>query len=98
VQREKIMSGQVGADLATLRALHKTFQQKAQDANQMKSAIDSGVHNAVWVGNYANQFRTAWQEYKRNLDRLHEALQGAAEDVKKNHNNQALASGEHDRI
>ena len=88
----------VGAELSTLQALNKTFQEKAQQANDIKTQVDSGLNSAVWTGKYADDFRTAWQDYKANLDRLQEALEGAATDVKTNHNNIAAATGEADRI
>jgi uncharacterized protein YukE len=92
------MGGSVGAELSTLRQLHSTFSQKAQEALDIKSAVDSGVSNAVWTGKYSNDFRNAWQDYRKNLDHLHVALDGAAKDVRVNHNNIAEATGEPDRI
>ncbi|WGW12637.1 WXG100 family type VII secretion target [Saxibacter everestensis] len=88
----------VGAELQTLRDLHKTFTQKAQEASDTKTAIDNGVNSAVWNGKYADQFRNDWQEYRKNLDTLQQAFDGAATDVKTNHNNVAAATGEGDRI
>jgi len=92
------MAGTVGAELDTLRQLHRTFTQKAQEAVDIKNNVDTGVHSAVWTGKYSNDFRNAWQEYRRNLDNLHEALTGAANDVRTNHNNIAAATGEPERI
>lgn len=92
------MAGSVGAELDTLRQLHRTFTQKAQEAVDIKTNVDTGVHSAVWTGKYSDDFRNAWQEYRRNLDNLHEALNGAANDVRTNHNNIAAATGESDRI
>jgi uncharacterized protein YukE len=92
------MTGTVGAELSTLRQLHTTFTQKAQEALDIKTHVDNGVHSAVWTGKYSDDFRTAWQEYRRNLDNLHQALDGAAKDVRTNHNNIAAATGESDRI
>ena len=71
------MAGSVGAELDTLRTLHKTFTQKAQEALDIKTNVDNGVHSAVWTGKYSNDFRTAWTEYRKNLDHLHQALTGA---------------------
>lgn len=88
----------VGAELSTLRDLHKTFSQKAQEALDIKNNVTTGVHSAVWTGKYSDDFRNAWQEYSRNLDNLHQALTGAANDVRTNHNNIAEATGESDRI
>jgi uncharacterized protein YukE len=92
------MTGTVGAELSTLRQLHTTFIQKAQEALDIKTNVDNGVHTAVWTGKYSDDFRTAWQEYRRNLDHLHQALDGAAKDVRTNHNNIAAATGESERI
>jgi len=91
-------AGSVGAELSTLKDLNRTFTHRAQEALDIKSAVDSGVNNAVWTGKYSDDFRTAWQEYRRNLDTLNQALTQAAEDVKHNHNNIAAATGEPDRI
>ena len=88
----------VGAELTTLQELYRTFQDKAVQANDIKTRVDSALSNAVWTGRYSEDFRTAWQDYRANLDRLQEALEGAAADVKTNHNNIAAATDESDRI
>jgi len=88
----------VGAELGTLQALHRTFTEKAQQANDIKTQVQSTLDSAVWTGRYADDFRGAWVDYRANLDRLQEALEGAAADVKVNHNNIAAATGEGDRI
>lgn len=88
----------VGAELSTLKQLHRTFQENAAQAAEIKSVVDRGLDSAVWTGRYSDDFRTAWQDYRANLDRLHEALDGAAQDVRTNHNNIAAATGEPDRI
>jgi len=92
------VAGTVGAELQTLSTLHRTFQQKAQEALDIKASVESGLASAVWTGRYSEDFRTAWAEYKRNLDSLNVALNGAADDVRTNHNNIAAATGEGDRI
>jgi uncharacterized protein YukE len=88
----------VGAELSTLQALFKTFQQNAQQAADIKSHVDQGLNATEWTGKYADDFRSLWQDYRTNLDRLQEALDGAASDVRTNHNNIAAATGEGDRI
>ena len=88
----------VGAELSTLQALYKTFQTNAEQAFAIKSDVDKGLDSAVWTGKYSEDFRSAWTEYRANLDRLKEALEGAAADVRTNHNNIAAATGEGDRI
>lgn len=88
----------VGAELSTLQTLHKTFTDNALMAADIKTAVDSGLDLAVWTGKFADDFRTSWQDYRANLDRLQEALDAAAADVRTNHNNIAQATGEADRI
>ncbi|RIQ12441.1 WXG100 family type VII secretion target [Jiangella rhizosphaerae] len=88
----------VGADLPTLRELHGTFTRNSESADTIKKEVDTGVANAVWTGRYADDFRNAWEEYRTNLDTLRDALTGAADDVRVNHNNIAEATGEPDRI
>ncbi|MBB5785546.1 hypothetical protein [Jiangella mangrovi] len=88
----------VGAELGTLAELHRTFTTNAEAAESIKSEVDGGVANAVWTGRYADDFRNAWEDYKKNLDTLRDALNGAADDVRINHNNIAEATGEPDRI
>ncbi len=92
------MPGTVGAELDTLRTLHTTFKQKAQEAMDIKTQVTNGLNSTVWTGKYSTDFHSAWQEYSRNLDHLHTALDGAANDVRTNHNNIAEATGESDRI
>jgi uncharacterized protein YukE len=88
----------VGAELQTLQTLHRTFVQKAEEAAAIKSAVDGGLASTVWTGKFADDFRSSWQEYRRNLDNLQTALNNAAADVRSNHNNIAAATGEGDRI
>jgi uncharacterized protein YukE len=92
------MTGTVGAELSTLKTLHQTFQQKSQEALDISNAVDKGLASTVWTGKYSQDFHNAWQDYKKNLQNLHDALNGAANDVKTNHNNIAAATGESDRI
>ena len=88
----------VGAELSTLQSLHKTFVTDAKEAHDIKTTVDKALESAVWTGKYSEDFRSAWQDYRANLDKLHDALEGAAKDVKTNHNNIAAATGEGDRI
>lgn len=88
----------VGAELSTLKNLHKTFRDKADAAAEIKSRVDAALGSAEWTGKYSEDFRGAWRDYRANLDRVQEALEGAAADVKTNHNNIAAATGESDRI
>ncbi|MCV2394552.1 WXG100 family type VII secretion target [Actinotalea sp. M2MS4P-6] len=88
----------VGAELSTLQDLHKTFVAKADEALQIQTQVQSALDGAQWTGKYSEDFRSAWVEYKKNLNNLADALTGAAKDVQTNHNNIAAATGEPDRI
>ncbi len=88
------MPGTVGAELSTLQALYATFNQNASEAESIKNAVNKGLNSAVWTGKFADDFRGAWTEYSKNLDKLNDALTQAAQDVKTNHNNIANATGE----
>ena len=88
----------VGAELSTLQSLFRTFQQNALQAQEIKVRVDQALEGAVWMGKYSEDFRGDWAEFRANLDRLQQALDGAASDVRSNHNNIAAATGESDRI
>ncbi len=88
----------VGAELSTLQALHRTFQEKAAQALEIRDRVDGAIADTVWTGRFSDQFKSEWASYKANLVRLNEALEGAATDVRTNHNNIAAATGEPDRI
>jgi uncharacterized protein YukE len=92
------MPGTVGANLQSLRDLHKTFTTSAQEASHIKTSVSKDLDNAVWTGKFSTDFRTAWQDYQKNLVNLENALNAAADDVKANHNNIAAATGEPERI
>jgi uncharacterized protein YukE len=88
----------VGAELSTLQTLYRTFQTNAQQATAIKEDVNKGLEGAVWTGKYAQDFEAAWADYRANLDKLRDALDAAAQDVRTNHNNIAAATGESDRL
>jgi hypothetical protein len=88
----------VGAELSTLFSLHSTFQQTAQQAIDIKTAVDGALDSAQWTGKTSDDFRMLWSDYRVNLDNLMNSLEAAATDVKNSHNGIAAATGESDRI
>ena len=88
----------VGAELSSLQTLHRTFQEKSAEAAEIKARVDSVLQSTTWTGRYSEDFKREWHDYKVNLDRLRDALEAAATDVRTNHNNIAAATGEPDRI
>lgn len=85
---------EVGGDLETLRNLHKGLDEHAQKALDFKSALDGYVNQAVWKGANADKFRASWEEFKPHFDKLNTALQEGRDDIRTQHNNIALATGE----
>lgn len=93
------MSGTVGGDLATLRQLFTTLGNSASNIEQVCSDIERELGNTVWTGTNAEKFREAWAQFKPTLNpQLVNTLTDAREDVRKQHNNLALATGESDQI
>lgn len=88
----------VGGDLETLRNLHKGLDDHAGKALDFKSALDGYVSQAVWRGPNADKFRQAWEEFKPTFDKLNVALTEGRDDVRTQHNNLALATGESAQI
>ena len=89
----------VGGDLSTLRTLHTTLKNSAEDITRIAGDITSSLDNAVWTGRNSETFRGQWQDFKPTLTpNLVNALDAAKEDVKNQHNNLAAATGEDDRI
>jgi len=85
---------EVGADLETMRNLHKGLGDHAQKAVDMKTGLDAHFSQTVWKGTNADKMRQAWEEFKPHLDKLHGALTDAQGDVRTQHNNIAAATGE----
>ena len=78
--------------------MHQTFlSHTASEALDIKNSVDKDVNDAVSTARGRTDFRTAWQDYRKNLDNLNTALSDAATDVKNNHNALAEATGEPDR-
>lgn len=89
----------VGGELSTLRALYTTLNTSASDVSTLVKNIDKGLDSTVWTGANAKTFRESWANFKPSLDpQLVTTLTEAAEDVKKQHNNLANATGESDQI
>ncbi|GAA5159301.1 WXG100 family type VII secretion target [Ornithinimicrobium tianjinense] len=89
----------VGGELATLRDLHKTLDNSAQDIQRIAGDIDRSLGGTVWTGSNSEKFRDAWGTFKPTLTpKLVDALNEAKEDIKTQHNNLAAATGESDRI
>ncbi len=89
----------VGGDLATLRNLFTTLGTASSDVENVCSNIDKGLANTVWTGANATKFRDAWANFKPTLNpQLVTTLTDAKEDVRKQHNNLALATGESAQI
>lgn len=69
------MSGMMGADLAQLDSLRKTFTDQGQAVEALRLAIDAGLGSTQWTGPAADRFRNEWAStFVPALRRLHDAL------------------------
>jgi len=88
----------VGGDLATLQDLNRKFLDAANQTASLRSSVDSSLQSAVWTGPNSEAFRSQWEGFKQTLNKIENALNEGAADVKNQHNNIALATGAGDRI
>lgn len=89
----------VGGDLQTLQELHRTLDTSATQIETVAGDITTKLQNTVWTGTNSEKFREAWETFKPTLTpNLYNALIEARDDVKNQHNNLAIATGEADRI
>lgn len=80
------MAGQVGAELGQMQTLNKTFTDNSRKSVELKTAIRSSLNSTWWKGPAADRFRQAWQsEFEPALQKLEQALNEAAAEVKRRH-------------
>jgi len=92
--REIIMANSVGGELAGLASLRQELVTRAQDVETLKQSIDGKLSSTVWTGVNADNFRQSWESFKTTLGNLQQSLSQAAEDIRKQHNNLAAATGD----
>lgn len=83
-----------GADVEQLEQLGRKFDEESQKIKQAISTVASQMGNTWWQGPDANKFREEWESTHRSaLTRMAEALQQAAQQVKKQASEQRRVSG-----
>ncbi len=75
------MYGTVGGQLEEMSKLATTFKSNAEQAQQIRSAIDRSLGSTTWSGPAAERFRQSWQQFAPSLDQLHQALTEAGSEV-----------------
>lgn len=88
----------VGGDLQTLRNLYKKFVDAANQTNQLSTSVTSALHSTVWTGPNSVKFKSEWDQFRKTLAQIQQALIDGSNDVKNQHNNIAAATGAVDRI
>jgi len=88
----------VGGDLQTLDTLYKKFVDAGQQTESLRSSVTTALGAAVWTGPNADAFRQQWEEFRRTLEKIQQALVDGSTDVKNQHNNIAAATGSSERI
>ncbi len=92
-------AGTLEGDLATLRQLFTTLGASLSDIESVCSIIDGELGNTVWTGANAEKFRETWAQVRHGLcPHLVTALADARDDVRTQHNNLSLATGESEQI
>lgn len=85
----------LGADVEALDQLAKAFSTEAGKVKQSISTIGGKLGSAWWSGKDADKFRSEWEShYKKDLSRVAQALEDAAAKVKKEAQQQRVASGQ----
>jgi WXG100 family type VII secretion target len=80
------MAGQVGAELGQMQSLNKTFTDNSRKSVELKTAIRGSLDSTWWKGPAADRFRQAWtSEFEPALQKLEQALNEAAAEVKRRH-------------
>jgi hypothetical protein len=62
--------------------------------DDLEKTLDSHLNRIVWKGPNADKFRAAWEEFTLHFDTLHSALDEGRDDIRTQHNDIALATGE----
>ena len=76
----------LGADVEELDRLSKTFKSEAQKIQSVLKTVNSRVAAVVgkdWKGGDAKRFKSAWDGYKPQLKNVVQALEDAAQLVKR---------------
>ncbi|MGC3955068.1 MAG: WXG100 family type VII secretion target [Propionicimonas sp.] len=82
-----------GAVLEDLDQLKKTLDDAATATSTLRSNLDSAVNNAKWTGRNADNFRSAWQDFRQTLDKIQTSLTEASTDVQKQRDGYAAIGG-----
>ena len=92
--KEKIMAAVVGGSLDELAQLKRTLDDQATAVQSVNDTIDKQVTSTTWTGANADRFRSAWAEFKPTLVKLRETLTETSDDIRKQHNALAAATGD----
>lgn len=83
-----------GADVEQLEQLGRKFDEESQRIKQAISTVTGQIGQTWWQGPDANKFRQEWESTHRSaLTKMAEALQQAAQQVKRQASEQRRVSG-----
>ena len=88
------MAAVVGGSLDELSQLKQVLDNQATAVQSVNDTIESQVNNTTWTGGNADRFRQAWSEFKPTLVKLRDTLTETSEDIRKQHNALAAATGD----
>ncbi|MDQ4213452.1 hypothetical protein [Microbacterium capsulatum] len=82
-----------GADIAQLRTLAQQFDRHAQQLDAHRMTVGSAIQISAWLGPVAVRFRHLWDsDYSRRVHSAAETLRSAANDLRRNADEQDRAS------
>ena len=89
------MAGFVGMEVAAVRQLATMFGAKADEIDQISTALTQQLSGTQWVGSDATRFRDEWQSiHASNLRAVSSALRDAQSAATTNANAQEQASSQ----
>ena len=87
------MNDMVGGSLPEMEALKKKLSEFHTELGQLKTASSGVVTSTTWKGKYADDFRIAWEQCKKNISNIETDLSHASTAVEKNRQAIQTATG-----
>ncbi|HMS35988.1 MAG TPA: WXG100 family type VII secretion target [Arachnia sp.] len=89
------MANVIGMDPHAVRELARQLETSAGQINDIRGQLSAKLANTQWIGNDAQQFRSAWEsEHVASLNRVIEALREAGRTASRNAQAQETTSSQ----
>ncbi len=64
------------------RTLSRSYNNKANELDQLKRFLEGQIEGAMWKGHAATNFRGEWKTHKTNMEKLYARLQELSGELK----------------